>query len=46
MSNTTVGADDEILKAALLKYHQEKLANNAMISKRLQAEYGIQMRSH
>jgi hypothetical protein len=42
----TVGAEDEVLKAALQKYHQEKLVNNVMISKRLQAEYGIQMRSN
>ena len=45
MSNTTVGAHDEVLKTALSKYYQEKLGNNAIISKRLQAEYGIQMRS-
>jgi hypothetical protein len=43
---TTAGANDETLKAALQKYHQEKLTNNMMISKRLQAEYGIHMRSH
>jgi hypothetical protein len=38
-----VGADDETLKAALLKYHQEKLSNNVTISKHLQADYGIQI---
>lgn len=37
--------DDEVLRAALIKYHQEKLDSNTRISERLKAEYGIEMRS-
>ncbi len=44
-SLSLAGAEDETLRAALEKYHREKLANNKIISLRLFAEHGIQMRS-
>jgi hypothetical protein len=38
------GANDETFRAALEKYHREKLTNNEKISRRLLADYDIQMR--
>jgi hypothetical protein len=38
------GAGDETLRAALEKYHREKVTNNEKISKRLLADYDIRMR--
>ncbi|OCH87812.1 hypothetical protein OBBRIDRAFT_735571 [Obba rivulosa] len=37
------GVDDEQLVNALQKYHREKLTSNQLISKRLKAEYGVEM---
>ena len=44
MTRNQAGADDEILRAALEKFHREKLTNNNIISQRLLADCGIHMR--
>ncbi|KAK2464499.1 hypothetical protein APHAL10511_003478 [Amanita phalloides] len=41
--NPCLSADDLMLVQALNKFHREKLDNNTTISKRLRADYGIEM---